>query len=241
MSQPSPIRKRRLGEILMDAGIVTELQLNAALSEQRKWGGKLGRTLVEMGFVDENSMTVALSRQLQLPAVDLDKAEIPSETVQFLRVDIAERYGVFPIAGDRKLKTVTIATSDPTNMEQIQELAFYTGFRVQLAVAGATAIDRAIRRYYYGESVVSSDVTTPRELGVSESEFDPADLGRSNAPARAGNADLARQVGELTQRVSDLERVISGQVKALRAVVELLLEKGVVSREEYLAKVRRDG
>lgn len=239
MSQPLPVRKRRLGEILMDAGLVTELQLNAALSEQRKWGGKLGRTLVEMGFVDENSMTVALSRQLQLPSIDLDQAKIPEETVQFLRVDIAERYGVFPIAGDRKLKTVTIATSDPTNMEQVQELSFYTGFRVQLAVAGATSIDRAIRRYYYGESVVSSQVTTPRELGVSEAEFDPADLGRS--AAQTASPELPRQVAELTLRVADLERVISGQVKALRAVVELMLEKGVVTREEYLSRVRRDG
>src|SRR5207245_1942777 len=83
--------RRRLGEILMDAGVLDEMQLKAALSEQRKWGGKLGRTLVEMGFVDEDSMTLALSRQLNLPVGNLDGQGPPAEVVQSTRVDSAAR------------------------------------------------------------------------------------------------------------------------------------------------------
>lgn len=252
--QPTSTRKRRLGEILLDAGLISELQLNAALSEQKKWGGKLGRTLVEMGFVDEGSMTVALSRQLHLPVVDLDKLEVPDDAVQFLRVDIAERYGVFPIAGDRKLKTVTIATSDPTNVEQTQELAFSTGLRVQMAVATGSSIDRAIRRYYYGENVVPSPTATPARLGLTEPEYDltrgapngaqPAAPGSPDAGAAAARTPASpgveQQLAEMNQRLIDLEKLVSGQVRALRGIVELLLEKGLISREEYLGKVRRD-
>ncbi len=241
-------RKKRLGEILSDARLVTGVQLEAALSEQRKWGGKLGRTLVEMGFVDENSMTLALSRQLQIPQVDLDCLELPAGVLGFLRVDIAERYGVFPIAGDRGLKTVTLATSDPTNVEALQELSVFTGLRVQMAVASGSSIDRAIRRHYYGENTVATNTATPGQLGVSEPVFDPQQLvtAQPAAPqgpesARPASPDLAREIVALNQRMTELERVVSGQVRALRGLVEILLDKGVITREEYVARVRTRG
>lgn len=249
MSTPSNVRKRRLGEILQNAGLITDVQLAAALAEQKKWGGKLGRTLVEMGFVDEQSMTIALSRQLQLPLIDLDSAPIPGDAVQLMAVDIAERYGVFPIGGDLKSKSVIVATSDPTNMDQLRDLAFRTGLKVQLAVATGSSIDRAIRRHYYGESTVASDTTTPHKLGVSEAEFGEAELSnpRGKALAEGGSAaasdqtaELASQVAQLSQRLGELEKLVSGQVRAMRGVVELLLEKGLVTKDEYLARVRRD-
>ena len=55
--------KKRLGEILIDAGVLDENQLRSALSQQRRWGGRLGKTLLELGFVDERTMVLALSRQ----------------------------------------------------------------------------------------------------------------------------------------------------------------------------------
>ncbi|MBX5483599.1 MAG: general secretion pathway protein GspE [Myxococcaceae bacterium] len=199
-----------------------------------------------MGFVDEESMTVALSRQLQLPLVDLDTAGLPQDVVHHLRVDMAERYGVFPIAGDPKARTITVATSDPTNVEQAQEIAFHTGMKVQFAVATGSSIDRAIRRYYYGENTVASDTTTPKKLGLSEPEFAEADLARNGQTARAPGttlvsaeaAALVEQLSFLQHRVGELEKLVFGQVRALRSVVELLLEKGHITREEYLARVR---
>ena len=248
----NPGKKRRLGEILRDAGVVTELQLEAALQEQRKWGGKLGRTLVEMGFVDEDSMTLALSRQLNLPLLNLDKATLPPDVVQWLRVDLAERYGVFPLGGDRKARAISVATSDPTNGEALQELAFSTGLRVSLTVASASGIDRAIRRYYYGESTTSSRTATPQSMGLTENTFDP-ELFRSNdvegapafgdaprGPAPAAD-ELSPQVAELFQRLAGLEGIVAGQARAMRGILELLVEKGLLSREEYLARVRRGG
>ncbi|MHB8875448.1 MAG: GspE/PulE/PilB domain-containing protein [Myxococcaceae bacterium] len=243
----NPGKKRRLGEILRDAGVVTEQQLSAALQEQRKWGGKLGRTLVEMGFVDEDSMTLALSRQLNLPLLNLDKSPLPAEVVQWLRVDLAERYGVFPLGGDRKARSMQVATSDPTNIEALQELAFSTGMKVSLTVSSASGIDRAIRRYYYGESTVSSPTATPQSMGLSENTFDPElfksngvegapSLHSSQAPA---GPDLSPLLAELAERLTNLEAIVGGQARAMRGILELLVEKGLVSREEYLARVRR--
>lgn len=243
---PPAQRKRRLGEILKDAGVLTELQLNAALSEQRKWGGRLGRTLVEMGFVDETSMMLALSRQLNLQVVDLDKTILPAEIVKVLRVDIAERYGVFPVNADARHKNLQIATSDPTNQDQLSELEFHTGMRVTVALASPSAIDRAIRRYYYGDGSSSTTAATPQSLGVAESTFGEDEL--TDPRQRPGAAASSREVQELTarlsqalQQISTLEQLLSSQVRVVRGLVELLVEKGIVKREEYLAKVRGPG
>lgn len=257
---PPPGKKRRLGEILLDAGLINALQLNAALAEQKKWGGKLGRVLVEMGFVDEESMTVALSRQLSIPRVDLDKARLPDGIVQHLRLDIAERYGVFPLTFDARAKTLSVATSDPTNVEAFQELAFHTGCKILPVVCGSSAIDRAIRRHYYGEKTVASDAATPQALGLEEQTINPQELiQRSSAnpqpPSTASAAapvdpfgatavnsaaqlEIARQLRELNDRLGALEKHAANQVRALRGLFELLVEKGYITRDEYLAKVR---
>jgi type IV pilus assembly protein PilB len=239
-----PGKKRRLGEILVTAGLISDLQLKAALAEQRKWGGKLGRTLVEMGFVDEPSMVVALSHQLRLPMIDLDKVELPAQVVQFLRVDIAERYGVFPVGGDPVHRTLQLATSDPTNAEAFKELAFYTGMRVQPQVATSTGIDRAIRRYYYGESTPGQRAAKPQDMGLSERTFDADQLSAKPTEVN-GTAKMppptSNELAQLIEQVGALERLVAGQVRALRGMLELMVDKGILSRDEYLNKVRGIG
>lgn len=247
---PAPRTKRRLGELLIEAGLIDELQLKAALQEQRKWGGKLGRTLVEMGFADEQSIVLTLSMQLGFPPVDLDRATLPPDVTQHLRVDIAERYGIFPLGANPAAKVLKIASSDPTNQDALQEISFNTGMKLQVCVATASAIDRAIRHRYYGESVTSSAVTTPQELGVSEATFDlqtgsnhsgateatraPAASAVSNAAVEALNA----KVGELEGRVAALEKLVANQVRAMRGMLEIMVEKRMLTREEWIAKVR---
>jgi type IV pilus assembly protein PilB len=237
---PPPVRKRRLGEILTDAGLLSEVQLAAALQEQRKWGGKLGRTLVEMGFVDEDSMALALSRQLNIPKVDLDTVKLPSSVVQLLRIDAAERYGVFPLGGDPAHKVLHVASSDPTNLEAVQELSFQIGMRIQQSVASASGIDRAIRRYYYGESTVSSHTAPAESFGRQEMSFEPQAprMAAAQPPVGESDAEVVRRLEALSARVDGLEQTVSGQVRALRVLMELLVDSGVVSREEYVARIR---
>lgn len=237
---PPPVRKRRLGEILTEAGLLSEVQLAAALQEQRKWGGKLGRTLVEMGFVDEDSMALALSRQLNIPKVDLDSLQLPATVVQLLRIDAAERYGVFPLGGEPAQKVLHIASSDPTNLEALQELSFQLGMRIQQSVASASGIDRAIRRYYYGENTVASNTASPDSFGRPEMSFEPQAprMAAAQATAVSPDAEVLRRLEALEARVGGLEQALGGQVRALRVLMELLVDSGVVNREQYLSRVR---
>lgn len=265
MTGTQPARRRRLGELLIDAGVLDEGRLKAALGEQKKWGGKLGRTLVEMGFVDEDSMMRALSRQLNLQAMDLDSAALPGSVVQLMRVDLCERYGVFPVGGDPKTRTLQVATSDPTNTEAVQELQVATNTRIVQVVATGSAIDRAVRRYYYGEGPAmrpaAAAQAAPTKIAVPIAE-PPASASLEldellgNAPPRATNprqpaittipaappfdeAAMKKELAVLKEQLDSLEKVTASQVRAMRGLVELLIESGLVSRDEYLVKVKK--
>lgn len=248
-SSPSGLtRRRRLGELLVDAGVLDDARLKAALNEQRKWGGKLGRTLVEMGFVEEATMVTTLAQQLRLPVVNLDELTVPHGVVERLRLDLAERYAVFPVTVDFTTSVMRLATADPTNVEALQELHFATNLKIEPLVASQSSIERAIRRHYFGENTTPSATTTPQALGVNETIYELDELLGEGAAAPKPTPvtkdvsqveALRREVGELQAHVQKLEAVSQGQIRSLRAVLELLLEAGLISRDEYLAKLNR--
>jgi type IV pilus assembly protein PilB len=240
-SAPAAPRKRRLGEILLDAGLLTEPQLMAALSEQRKWGGKLGHTLVQLGYVNEGAMAHALSHQLDLPTVDLDELEPPEPVDSLLRVDLAEHYAVFPVSRDDAARSLTVATSDPTNTEAQQELAFHTGRQVHFLVSSASAIERAIRVHYHGEFPMALPGPAPAGVAMalrSQPEPVPAASPRLAMSSAPRDSELHQRVEALTQQVEDLQRMVASQARAIHGLVELLEGQGLVRRAEYLAKVR---
>ena len=234
--------------MLIDAGVLTETRLQAALAEQKRWGGRLGRTLVEMGFVEESAMVNALSMQLGLPVVDLDSLVLPASITQLLRVDLAERYGIFPLAGDPKTRSLQVATSDPTNFDALKEVSLQANSRVHAAVATASQIERAIRRYYYGERTIEPTRTAnPSTFGVFEPSFDltvsepspPKPPPPSAKPMPPLPGASAPRADEVTSRLKALEEASSAQGSALKALIELLVDSGLVSRDEYLRKLKR--
>jgi len=237
--------------LLLDARLLTTEQLNAALHEQRKWGGRLGRTVVELGFVTETHMAEVLGGQLKLEVVDLDTLKVPPELPRNVRLDICERYGVFPVSIDQATRTLTVATADPTNIANLEAVQFAAGMKVQPAVSTATAIERAIRRHYFGEepllpppstsaprasnttfelnALLGDDTTTRRTVEI------PISIGLTPVPSQ--HSELQREVALLKERVESLEDLNASHVKALRGLVEILIESGLVGRDEYLEKL----
>lgn len=157
MSSTQPVKKR-LGDFLVEEGLIDKFQLQAALAEQKKWGGRLGKQLIELGILSEEVLVKVLSKLLALPSVDVGRLSIPRGVMDYVQVKTAEKFNLIPIGieeapGGRK--TIIVAMSDPTNLAALDELRFTTGCAIRPVVSGDTSIERAIKIYYHGASAPS--------------------------------------------------------------------------------------
>ncbi len=160
-------KKLRIGELLLKAGILSRQQLEEALNAQLIYGGKLGTNLVEHGFVTEEFLTSFLSKQCNIPAVDAEKLEnIPSEVIESVPRDLAERHKVIPFRRDKR--RLDVALVDPTNLKAIDEVAFKTGLLTRPHVAPEVTILRCLERYYH--------IPIRRRYIFIETEKEPARL-----------------------------------------------------------------
>jgi type IV pilus assembly protein PilB len=139
--------RKKLGEMLVEAGVLSEQGLRLALLEHRRWGGTLGRTLVEMKLLSEAELVRALSQQLNLPAVDLDTLEIHPTVLELVPGELAEQYNIVPFA--QPMKFLDVAMSDPTNLGIIDELRIRTQLNIRPYLAGPKMIERAIAKHYH--------------------------------------------------------------------------------------------
>jgi type IV pilus assembly protein PilB len=146
--------KKRLGELLIEAGIIDEHQLLSALGHQRQWGVKIGQALVDLKIATELQIVDALSKKLGYEVVRLDRID-PSPgleaALKLVPRDVARAQNLLPLATDAN--SVTIAMSDPTNVAVADEVAFRTGKRVRIVIAGDREIARSVRKIYFPEEL----------------------------------------------------------------------------------------
>ncbi|EPX59614.1 Type IV fimbrial assembly, ATPase PilB [Cystobacter fuscus DSM 2262] len=240
----------KLGELLIKANVLQESQLKAALAEQAKWGGKLGEILVRMNFVSEDILVRALSKQLAIPAVNLDALkEVPKHVLNRVPVQTARDFALLPMQLRDDGKTLVVAIADPLNVRQLDELRAITKCRIVPNVAGRTAIARAMARFYEdgGEledadtnfKVVDSHGRTVVRNMKDSPATQPAPAPAPMPPMASRESPSVRSGASPVEMLRGVEEVQRKEVAALKAMVELLIEKGVFTRDEYLAKVKR--
>src|SRR5947209_2515202 len=132
----------RIGDLLVKAGVITELQLKAALAEQSQWGGKLGDILVRMEFLTEEVLVRALSKQTGIPRADLT-GEGDRNALTLIPADVAEEFGLVPVVS-KEGGVLVVAMSDPLNLSVTDHLRSLTGARIEAQLAGNSAIRNAI-------------------------------------------------------------------------------------------------
>jgi hypothetical protein len=145
----------KLGEILVEAGVIDELQLAAALGEQRRWGRRLGVTLVKMGMVEEGHLIRALAKQLDLPVASLAGKRISEEVIALVPARIASKHGVIPLFVKREEKgpaQLFLGMEDPSNLEVLDDLSFRTGLEIHRVMVTPTDLGAAIDRYYHSKA-----------------------------------------------------------------------------------------
>ena len=146
--------KKRLGEMLVDEGIISEEQLQEAMHEQKIKGGRLEKILISQGYVTQDVIMAFVGTQLGIPHVSLlEIGEIPNDVVFSVPESIAINHCLIPIV--KKDKRLTVAMADPLNVFAIDDIKMMTGFEVDPAIASETEI-RAMQAKYYGTAAASA-------------------------------------------------------------------------------------
>jgi len=138
--------KKRLGELLLESGIITEAELQAALEEQRHSRKKLGDILLSQALMTEHQLIEVLEFQLGIPHVTLSRYQIDSKLAQIVPEALARRYQVLPIRAEgRKLM---VAMTDPLDLLVIDDLRMSTGFTIEPAIISQSELQLGIARLY---------------------------------------------------------------------------------------------
>ena len=140
-------KKKLLGEILVENGLVTKEQVQQALEKQKQDKSvRLGQILVSMGLVNQEDIAKAMWEQKQIPYVDLDTYAIDPNVIELVPEKLARAYRVLPIF--KVINTLTIAMVDPLDLIAIDELQVRTGCEVEPVIATEEKLLRALEQYY---------------------------------------------------------------------------------------------
>jgi hypothetical protein len=196
---------KKLGEILIAAGLIDNIQLEAALGRQKTWGGKLGHSLIELGFVNEEELAEAISKAIRIPYVNLFDPPLVEKQIKLLAPDLARKYEVVPTSLRNNI--LYVAMADPFDLDTISELQFITNLKISPVLALESEIKDAIRKYYNGEVV------------------DRKPTKKSNS----GNLEIIRP-----KEMSDsLQNDQHEKELRLDALIDLLIDEGIITRENF--------
>jgi type IV pilus assembly protein PilB len=145
---------KRLGDLLIEAGLISAEQLERAVAEQRRTGKLLGATLVHMGVIQERDLLEHLQHQLGLPLVDLARISVDEQAIQRVQEDVSRRYNALPIEIEGR-STLIVAMSDPLNVSALEDLRFHSGMFIKPVLAPAAEIQEAIGRFYHMDTSVN--------------------------------------------------------------------------------------
>lgn len=131
-------RKKRLGDLLVDAGVITQDQLMAALQLQQteKKGNRLGVVLIDMGLTDEKQIMSALQQQLGIAGIDLSNIRIPEDVIRLLEESVLRKYNLIPFQfSEKNPNLLNVAMSDPLDIRAMDDISIITGLQIESYVA----------------------------------------------------------------------------------------------------------
>jgi hypothetical protein len=143
MQQPT----KRLGELLVESGLITPAQLQSAITHQKIARGRLGSNLVALGYISEEVLMDFLSQQTGVPQMDVRNIEVPPQVLKLVPHRLADQFTVLPIA-TREPKFLVLAMSDPSDLNAIDSTRFASGLHIEPVVASHSALRKAISDLY---------------------------------------------------------------------------------------------
>jgi Type II secretion system (T2SS), protein E, N-terminal domain len=238
--------RKRIGELLVERGVLTREQLESGLAAQRQTRKRLGVTLLELGLLSEVHLAQALAESLQLATVDLAQVTVDWSAVHLLRATFCESHLLFPFAVEGKgtpTKRVLVALADPLDAAAVQEIEFTTGLEVAPFVSTHSQIRGAILRYYHKVTETPPPAMWARPASGLRPlpDDEPPTVVGEELPARATPASktmtsVARDLDFLFGR-TDEEEPVEKLERKFWTLMRILAKKGQVTREEFLKEL----
>ncbi|MGQ9696480.1 MAG: type II secretion system ATPase GspE [Armatimonadota bacterium] len=167
-------KKGRLGEILIERGLITEEQLHEALEQQKRSGELIGQVLINLGYVQERDVLEALGEQLGLPVVTLTEHSVDPVALGQVPSEFAMRHQLIPLRSDDH--TITVAMANPLDVQPLDDLRLVTGCEIKPAIASPSEIKRAIEQFYMEKMI--QDISEQEADITADEGPDIADLQR---------------------------------------------------------------
>jgi hypothetical protein len=256
-------QRRKLGETLVEAGLIDDFQLRSALADQKRWGNRLGKTLVKLGFVEEEPLMRHLSRLMGYPLAEIHGRDIDLEVLSLLPGDMAEKHRCLPlfIEDEGASRYLYLGMEEPADLDTLDALQLRTGFEICPVLIGFRELDAGLRRFYgfgvdgdvkaEGDDDLCGNLVGPECLRHGDEALDAAPEAVT-APSVAAPAtpspDESFQVGlDSTPPVradggatarSPRPAIEVPTRRILQALTQVLIEKGVMTRDELVAHVK---
>ena len=228
-------KKIRLGDLLVQNGLITDAQLGDALASQNSSGKKLGRALIELGLVEEDQMLELLSRQLEVPFIHLDNYDFSPEITQYLPETYARRFRAIVLSEEEGRRLVGMA--DPTDIFGFDELSRILQRPLALAVVRESQLLQSLDMLYRRTSEISGFAEElGEELGEQNSGIDLLEAsGAEDAPV----VKLLQSIFEdaVQVRASDIHIEPDEKVLRIRQRVDGVLQEHVMNEKRIAAAV----
>ncbi|MEA1901075.1 MAG: GspE/PulE family protein, partial [Thermodesulfobacteriota bacterium] len=183
-------KRIRLGDLLIQSGVLTEQRLEVALKHQKKMGARLGDALVELNFITEQVMKQTLCTQLNVPFLDFANITLKPELSKLINKNYALKHGVVPIATIGQ--TMTLLMDDPTKAELVEELQQITGYDINIVTSTKADVMDAFAELY--EEIKRSETSSEIELINQDSE-------EANTETKYIDAQRRKQADYITQQL----------------------------------------
>jgi len=149
------VKRLKLGEMLIQGGLISESQLLKGLERQKTWGGRLGSNLVMIGALKEETLLKFLAEQTGVKEIILSDVEIAPSILKKIPQKVVEQFNMIPVYMEDK-STLIVALADPTDLNAIDQAAFITGHHIKPVITSYSAILQAINKYYLSTSNYTS-------------------------------------------------------------------------------------
>lgn len=208
--------KKKLGDLLVEVGIITQEQLTSALEEQKKKGGKLGAILLSTGIISEDVLMAFLGKQCGVSYVSLEEyGDIPEEVIRSVPESVVRHQRLIPISQGED-GSLTIAMADPLNIFATDDLKLMTGREINVVIASEIEIKSAIEKYYGDKTNSASSMSELVEnMKQAGGATDVDVIGEEEGVRRGGdNIIELEEKGEDAPIIKIVNLLLSSAVKA---------------------------